>query len=349
MSFIRKDCRSEGPIDFVITWVDGNDPVWLESKERYLALTNTDKVDARKRRFRDWGTLVYLFRGIANYAPWVNHVYLVTPNQIPSWLDISSELVTVVNQDDLFEDKSVLPTFNNCAVELLLHRIPGLSEQFVYINDDMFFLRPTTPTDFFKDGLPCITASLSPTIADFTSDGKGVYGIDVMNTRLVAKHFRKNVLLRNSWKKLLDPRNGREVIKTLCCLPFDGVTGFNEMHTAYSYLRSTFSKVWEVERSELDAVATVRFRGEFCVNHHAMRYWQIAEGNISIRRRSFSKMFNTYGLSEANAAFKAIKRGRPKMICINDNISSDDEFETIRSLVVDAFEERFPYKCKFEL
>ena len=231
-------------IDFVISWVDGNDPEWREKKNKALGITDERKVDARNRRFRDWDNLIYLFRGISKYTPWVNHIYLVTPGQCPKWLNTNNPKITVVNQDDLFEDKSVLPTFNNCAVELMLHKIPGLSEQFVYMNDDMFILAPTPETDFFRNGLPCATISFSPALASFSEEGKGIYGIVTANTKIVAKHFKKREVLKANWKKYFDPRNGREIIKTLCCLPFGALVGFGDnMHIAYSFLKSTYEEV----------------------------------------------------------------------------------------------------------
>ena len=342
------DFMNNNPIDFVITWVDGNDKKWLQKKIEYSTQKYTEKTDTRKRRFRDWNNLRFLFRGISECTPWVNHVYLVTPGQTPDWLNTDYHKITVINQDDMFEDKSLLPTFNNCAVELLFHKIPGLSEQFVYINDDMFLLKKTPPTDFFKNGFPCATIAFSPTLANFTDDGKGVYGIDTMNTRIVGKHFKKNEIIKKNWRKYFDPRNGREIIKTICCMPFFALAGFNEMHTAYSYLKSTYYEVWNAEPVELAESCKTKFRGEFSINHHAMRYWQMAKGTISIRRRSFSKMFDVYRCGDERGAINCILKGRPNMICINDNVENDADFDKIVRRVNRAFKKRFPDKCEFE-
>lgn len=336
------------PIDFVLTWVDGNDPEWIKKKNEALGVVDTSRIDARKRRSRDWNTLPYFFRGVSRYAPWVNHIYIVTPNQCPNWLNTEHSKITVINQDDLFEDKSVLPTFNNCAIELLFHKIPGLSEQFVYFNDDMFILDDVKETDFFKDGLPCVTAAISPILPHYSEDGKGTYGNDVMNFRIVAKHFNKNDILKKNWKKLFDPRNGREILKTLLCMPYSALPGFNDMHIAYSYLKSTYDKVWMTEPDELEITCKQRFRGDMSMYHNVMRYWQIAEGTISIRKRSFSKMYDICKRGEENEAIRCIDNGKPKMICINDNIENDDDFKYIVERVIEAFDRRIPDKCEFE-
>ena len=336
-------------VDFVITWVDGNDKDWIEKKNKALKSVNPDYVDSRKRRYRDWDNLKYLFRGFAECTPWVNHIYLVTPGQCPKWLNTNNPKISVINQDDLFDDKTILPTFNNCSVELLFHKIPGLQEQFVYFNDDMFLLRNTPKKDFFKNGMPCMTVAFSPAQADFSEDGKGIYGIVTMNTRIVAKHFKKKDIIKNNWRKYFDVRNGREVIKTLCCMPFSALTSFNDMHTAYSFLKSTYSEVWNVEGKELERACKIRFRGEFSLCHYAMRYWQMAKGSFSVRRRNFSKMFDMHKLGEEDKVIKTILRGFPNMICINDNIDDDADFDRMVSKINNAFEQRFPNKCEYEL
>ncbi len=336
-------------IDFVVSWVDGSDPAWVSEKNKYLGRENTNSIDVRNCRFRDWDNLKYLFRGIEKYASWVNHIYVITPNQVPRWLDRNNPKVTVINQDDLFEDKSLLPTFNNCAVELLLHRIPGLAEQFVYFNDDMFILSKTVPSDFFKNGLPRNTIAFCPAMAKFSAEGKGIFGIVAANTRIVGLHFKKDEILKKNWKKYFDLRNGREIIKTLCCLPFSGLTGFNDMHCAYSYLKSTYEEVWEEEPDALNAALRERFRGEYSLNHYVMRYWQMAKGTVSIRNRNFSKMFEIHKLGDEKKAVECIIAGNPKMICINDDIDDDFESERIIHSINSAFQQAFPKKSSFEI
>jgi hypothetical protein len=48
--------------------------------------------------------------------------------------------------------EQALPTFNSLSIETLLWRIPGLSNQFIYFNDDEVLLRRVAPTDFFNEG-----------------------------------------------------------------------------------------------------------------------------------------------------------------------------------------------------
>ena len=132
-------------MDIVITYVNGLDPVWLQSYAEHT------KVPIMTKRFRDWGFLPYLFRGIELNMPFVRNVYLVVSgdSQVPEW--INRDHVKVVHHED-FVPKEYLPTFNCNPLEMYLHRIEGLDEHFLYFNDDMFPMLPCTESDFFRDG-----------------------------------------------------------------------------------------------------------------------------------------------------------------------------------------------------
>lgn len=111
-------------------------------------------------RYRDSNELLYSLRSLEKYAPWIRHVYLVTDNQVPNWLDTSNPRITVVPHEDIFPNKSHLPVFSSPSIEAHLHRIPGLSERFAYFNDDVFLGAPTWPEDFIAlDGAQKVRAS----------------------------------------------------------------------------------------------------------------------------------------------------------------------------------------------
>ena len=193
--------REDYPIDFVVTWVDGSDEDWIAQKNKYL-VKNTASVDVRKRRYRDWNIFMYWFRGVEKYAPWVNHVYLVTSGHYPKWLDLTNPKLSLITHDVIFDEK-YLPTFNNCAIELLMHKIPGLSEHFVYFNDDLFLTAPTEPSDFFKNGMPRDTVGFAANPLKVDEHGKGICNIMHTNTILVSRFFDKDEVFRNNrWKFL---------------------------------------------------------------------------------------------------------------------------------------------------
>ena len=103
-------------------------------------------------RFADSQELRYSLRSLERYAPWVRRVFLVTNGQIPDWLALDGQRLTLVTHEDIFPDPSHLPTFSSPAIEAHLHRIPGLSEHFLYFNDDVLLGQPVWPEDFFAPG-----------------------------------------------------------------------------------------------------------------------------------------------------------------------------------------------------
>ncbi|KAH8065067.1 hypothetical protein JL722_1965 [Aureococcus anophagefferens] len=101
-------------------------------------------------RYRDSDELRYSLRSLEKYAPWVRHVYLVTDDQIPWWLDMASDRLTVVPHRKVFArtHREFLPVFSSPAIETQLHNIPGLSKRFIYFNDDVMLGAETWPSDF---------------------------------------------------------------------------------------------------------------------------------------------------------------------------------------------------------
>lgn len=132
-------------MDAVITYVNGLDPVW---QKQYGEATHQPVLP---KRYRDWGLLRYLLRGIECYMPFIERVFLVVSgeSQVPEWAD--TEHLHIVYHSDIIPE-CYLPTFNSTTIELFLHRIPGLSEEFVYFNDDCFPVAPLDRTDLFLDG-----------------------------------------------------------------------------------------------------------------------------------------------------------------------------------------------------
>lgn len=130
-------------IDFVIPFVNPNDEQWQAAFKQYTKA----EVDCR---FRDWGTLPYVIRSIEKHLPWINQLVLIaaSESQVPAWLD--STKVRVVYHKD-FIPEQYLPTFNSNTIEMFLGNIKGLSEHFIYSNDDIYFLRDMQPTDFFNE------------------------------------------------------------------------------------------------------------------------------------------------------------------------------------------------------
>ena len=136
------------PIDAVYTWVDGNDPEWAKLRTSFNPDEDAHIESASEERYRARDELRYSLRSIHDYAPWIRTIFVVTAGQHPSWLNEHPQ-VRIVDHRDIFTDVSLLPTFNSHAIESQLHHIDGLSDHFLYFNDDMFLGRPVPPTLFF--------------------------------------------------------------------------------------------------------------------------------------------------------------------------------------------------------
>lgn len=154
------------PVDIVYTWVDGADSAWRQRKNKAAGIIDENKYNpmaANAARYINRDELKYSLRSVEMYASWVRHIYIVTDRQVPEWLDTNHPKVTVVDHRDIFTNPSVLPVFNSHAIESQLHHIFGLSEHYLYMNDDLLFMRPVTPELFFTgSGLTRFFPSTAP-------------------------------------------------------------------------------------------------------------------------------------------------------------------------------------------
>ncbi|WP_067533774.1 stealth family protein [Nocardia crassostreae] len=135
-------------IDIVFSWVDGSDPEFRARRAGMLAQVVVGEGDDADARIRQIDELRYALRSVHKNAPWIRRIFIATDSRVPDWL-ADDPKVTIVRAIDHFSDMSGLPIFNSHAVECQLQHIDGLSEHFLYSNDDMFFARPVRPSMFF--------------------------------------------------------------------------------------------------------------------------------------------------------------------------------------------------------
>lgn len=327
-------------IDFVIPWVDGNDPKWQEKFNTFNKKLDST-LDARSRRFRDMGLLKYWFRCVEKFAPWVNKVYFVTDNQVPEWLDTDNPKLVLINHED-YIPKEYLPTFSANTIELNLHRIPELSEHFVYFNDDMFVINKVSEGDFFKNGLPCDSA-----VMDYcATDNDPPFLMPVANTAVLNRHFTKKDVFKH-FAKAFSLKNGIWNVKNIQLLLGKFLPGFAIFHLPTSFLKSSFEVVWDKEKTVLDRTCRNRIRSISDVNQWLIKNWQICEGKYSPRRASDGKFFDINNRDLLDKATNAIKMQKYKLVCVNDNID-DAEYDSYMTELVCAFEKIVPDKCSFE-
>lgn len=330
----------DNKIDFVMIWVDGNDTEW--QKEKNLYDPSYDGVDNTAVRFRDWDNLQYWFRGVEKFAPWVNRIHFVTWGHLPAWLNTDNPKLNIVTHKDFIPQK-YLPTFNSNAIELNLHRINGLEEQFVYFNDDMFITSPVRKEDFFINGKPLDTYGLDCIF--FSKNSAGFFNGN--NMEIINSNFDKNICLKKDRAKWFSLRNGlKRVIKTSALNMWPWFTGMYYDHLSSNLLKSTFAEVWEKNYEALDITCMEKFRTKANCNQWVMKFWQLAEG-ISVPKSVKGGHCFHIRKSLSDDDILAISSGKYKLICINDTVETAD-FESEKLRVKAAFEKLLPDKCEFE-
>ena len=135
-------------IDLVYTWCNDNDNQWHQKRQQYQKGIVADEQAVCTGRFVQNNELKYSLRSVEKYMPWVRRIYIVSDNQTPEWLNTDHPKITMVNHEQIIDEK-YLPLFNSSAIEIGLPYIPGLSEHFLYMNDDEFINAPVQPDDFF--------------------------------------------------------------------------------------------------------------------------------------------------------------------------------------------------------
>ena len=138
-------------IDMVFSWVDGSDPEFQARRAAQMSQVVVGEGDDAEARIRQIDELKFALRSVNMFAPWIRRIFIATDSVPPPWL-ADHPMITIVPAEEHFSDRAALPTYNSHAVESQLHHIPGLSEHFLYSNDDMFFGRPLKATMFFSPG-----------------------------------------------------------------------------------------------------------------------------------------------------------------------------------------------------
>ncbi|MDD7389020.1 MAG: Stealth CR1 domain-containing protein [Lachnospiraceae bacterium] len=329
-------------IDFVVSWVDGSDPEWLKEREAFFPEAMTNGLDIN--RFRDWNLMRFWFRGVEQYAPWVNKIFFVTNGQVPKWLNTEHPKLRLVKHQDYIPIQ-YLPTFNSNVIELWLHRIPELSEHFVLFNDDMFLTAPVGPEDFFKNGVPLDMALLD--IVTAPDPGDCLPHMQINNFAVINRYFNKKEVLKKNAEKFFSFKYGKELLRNLLLFPFQYFSCFRDSHLPSSYLKCTFDSVWQKERELLEQCGYHRFRSKSDLTHWLMKCWQICEGNFEVRSSSWGHHFELWedGIEDI---CRSLEQQRYRTVCLNDS-KSDIDFEYMKQRLQESFKKILPERSTFEL
>ena len=257
-------------VDAVITWVDGADPVHRAKRERHLALAEADALAEARAPLHDNGTnphrwlcsdeLNYCVRSIANNAPWVRRIWIVTDAQTPEIMQLPPEIaakISIVDHSEIFAGyDDALPTFNSLSIETMLWRIPGLAEHVLYFNDDVFLTAPVTRSDFFA------------------GDGPVLSGQWADHSDLVACGVRRDdASMLNHFNQIIAAQ----------MIGYTADQVFESAHVVHPMQRSVMVQLFDTYRDAFIANASFRFRdaGQFLpqsLHNHAC----LADGSAAI-------------------------------------------------------------------
>ena len=338
------------PIDIVITWVDGSDPEWIKSRDLYIGemMDIEENTDAR---YRDWGTLRYWFRAVEKYAPWVRKVFLVTCGQRPVWLDPDCEKVIVIDHKEFIPDK-YLPTFNSRTIEMNLWRIQGLSEHFIYFNDDLFLNRPVMPEDFYENGYPKL-CSLALPFHFHIPNPRDAWMHPLLNdVGIINDVFDIRQVMRKHPEKFFSYKYGKKNIYNLRIYMDTYLTGIYYPHSPVACLKSTFAEIWSSQSELLNNTCSYRFRNGNQVTILLPMMWMIFQGKYApVEPGYYGENFDLNGKSIPR--IEEVMQSEARTVCLNDSQNTDAEDEETLQRIHDELHRvmnlKFPDRSVFEL
>jgi hypothetical protein len=346
------DNTANFPIDLVYLWVDGNDPVWRAKKEKYIKNTGVLHKDAKTNaRFRDNDELKYSLRSVRVFAPWVNHIFIVTDGQIPKWLNTKHPKISIIDHRHILPD-SALPTFNSCAIESCLDNIPGLSEHFLYANDDVMFGRYHKPDDFFDaSGNPINVVKIQSRNdiwkpADFSKKSRnkvGLYGKQLM-------FIRKLIFDKTGKKYYCSPSHNLEPLRK----SYFTKTKYEFFGEFSETLKHRFRKAQEFQWFVHILYNNTLGRNKLVLHKNYREMPEIYEAgdyrgfNKKSILRFIQKLFCRpwYLTMDGRQIADGINKYSPALFCINDTDTSD---KTLRQTNREFLESYFPNKSEFEM
>ena len=307
------------PVDAVYTWVDGDDPAWRRRRAAAGGVPYHAEA-ANDARYLNRDELRYSLRSLHLYAPWIRHVYLVTDDQAPDWLDTAHPRLTVVDHRDVFADPGVLPTFNSHAIESQLHHIDGLAEHFLYFNDDVFLGAPLLPDRFF---LPSGITRYFPSRALLPSGPPAPGDVPVS---IAGKNNRA----------LLQERFGTYVTQKM-------------KHTPHALRRSTLAEIEERFPDRHRQTAASRFRSATDLSiPSAFHHYYAAFTGRAVPGQIPYDYFDLAHPDLAARLARLLRRRDRNVFCLNDTLSGAGDLAGQVALVRPFLEAYFTHPSPFE-
>jgi hypothetical protein len=290
-------------IDAVITWVNGADPAHRRKREQYLASADApaNENGINPHRWACSDELGYCLRSIANNAPWIGRIWIVTDAQTPDLSGLAADLrtrISIVDHRALFEGhEQALPTFNSLAIETMLWRIPGLAERFIYFNDDVFLTAPLHPDDVFRGLAPVLRGKWTDFSALATDPAQ-----------------RRNPALLNAFTQ----------VNAAAMMGFGAGHLFAGAHVIHPMRRSILARLFDEHRAAFLHNIAHRFRdvGQFLPqglhNHACIKAGLARLETAPDHRHLRTGAVIDYPLEDVRAYLRSALQPEVKFLCIND-------------------------------
>lgn len=302
--------------DVVLTYVDGTDKIWAHDYLIYSRIHKT-KYEPNSVRFRSWNNLKYVLRSIAECVPFINNLYIIVSceTQIPEF--VNRKTVNIVYHNNIIPEQ-YLPTFNSNTIEMFMHNIPGLYENFIYLNDDMFFVNVCNENDYFDENDEPIV-----NVYETLLSKKNTYTLSLKNTMNLANLENKEFI------------------------PFSPKSIFRSDHSPNPMKVSLWKYYWNKYEEELDNSIT-RFRNQINITQELSNYHYYMKNRIKNKynKKTRNSKYFDFVNKTSDDLKNIIFNDNILTLCINDAGVSD--FKIYKNVVNKILDKKYPNKCKYE-
>lgn len=340
-------------IDFVLPWVDSSDKIWQKQKESFLPKSNNDMDnDIGELRYRDTNTLKYLLRSIEQNCPWYNKIFIITQGHKPKWIDSNNNKVVFVTHQELYFDHTHLPTFNSSSIEMNLANLKGVSEYFVYLNDDFLIMNSLDKKRFFVDNKP----------VDFLMHGwlpRGKIYQALRDNSSWVKALNNNISLLNTVYKPSDITNKKDILfhhtyplknklsNWLLLHIYKRYFFISHWHNAQPYRMSTIKEVYSKFTKDMMVCSRNKFRADNDLTQYLYRYYHLTKGEFYPYYFDDNYKANITSIESLESIINDINLLKPNFVSIYDNYNPKKHTKIVAKLT-EFLESKFPKKASFE-
>lgn len=309
-------------IDVVFTWVNSDDLDWQKMYREYKPDFDSDATSTSRFLSRD--ELKYALRSWEKYGSFVRKIFVVSNCAPPSWLNLDNPRIEWVYHESIMPDH-VLPTFSSHAIETSLYRIPGLSNYFIYSNDDFLLVKPVTAYNFYyHNGIAKLRLENWGNVNGTTTKGEPDYLNAARNSnQLLEKTFGKSTTQLHTHS----PQSMR--VDIMC-----------EMYERYA---EDFDRTMANKFRAIDDIAVTGY----LYHHYAMLSGRALQSQdkteLVQQNHDFKKKLRTVVEQNRNREYAKL----PLSVCINDGADSHLN-EAWNIEVVNFLDSLFPEPSSFE-